>query len=94
MGCNNFPNFYNITQTVAQKQNSSDIQSKTSLVAMPDDIRTAPHKQNSSKNLEEEPKLKLSTESQIMMAKHKIRKKKRTEEIFFIFKAKHGLWRR
>ena len=83
MGCNNFPNFYNITQTVAQKQNSSDIQSKTSLVAMPDDNRTAPHKQNSSKNLEEEPKLKLSTESQIMIGKAQNKEKKENRRNLF-----------
>ena len=61
---------------------------------MPDDNRTASHKQNSSKNLEEGPKLKLSTDNQIAMGKAQNKEKKRKEEIFFIFKAKHGLWRR
>ena len=60
---------------------------------MPDDNRTASHKQNSSKNLEEGPKLKLSTDNQIVMGKGQNKEKTR-KEIFVIFQAKHGLWRR
>ena len=53
---------------------------------MPDDNRTALHKQNSSKNLE----VKLSTDNKIVMGKAQNKEKTR-KEIFVIFKAKHGL---
>ena len=56
---------------------------------MPENNRTASHKQNSSKNLKEGPKVKLSTYNQILMGK--AQNKEKREEIFVIFKAKHGL---
>ena len=55
---------------------------------MPDDNRrTSTHKQNSSENLEEGPKLKLSTDNQIVVGKAQ-NKEKREQKKSFHFKSK------
>ena len=51
---------------------------------IPDDNRAASHKQNSSRNLEEGPKVKLSTDNQIEMGKARNKEKTRKEILSFL----------